>query len=125
MSPVNSILKTGGKAVIELDHHLTDERNVFFDLQTWVTRKGPEGKVIGPNERVDRVTALKMIMRWAAEYVLRENVLGSLEVGKWADMIVVDKEYLTVPEEQIKDIKVLLTLVGGKAAYSAPEMAAN
>ena len=62
-----------------------------------------------------------MITRWAAEYVLREDVLGSLEVDKWADLIVVDKDYLAIPENQIKDIKVLLTLVGGKPVYVGPE----
>lgn len=125
VSPINSILRAGGKAVIELDHHLTDDRNVFFDLQAFVTRKTEDGKVIVPEERVDRVTALKMITSWAAEYVLRENLIGSLEANKWADVIVLDNDYLTVPEEQIKNIKILLTLVGGKVVYSTPEFSGN
>ena len=116
LSPVNSILKAGGKAVIELDHHLTDELNPFYDLQIWITREY-QGRVIGPDERVDRKTAIQMLTRWASEYVLREDVLGSLEQGKWADLIVLDKDYLTIPEDQIKDIDVLLTLVAGKPVY--------
>jgi predicted amidohydrolase YtcJ len=119
--PVKSILEAGGKAVMEIDHHLTDEQTPFLDIQTFITREDDEGQVIGPDERVDRVTALKMITRWAAEYVIREDVLGSLEVGKWADLIVLDRDYMTIPENQIKDIKVLLTLVGGKPIYVGPE----
>jgi len=119
--PVKSILEAGGKVVMEIDHHLTDEQNAFLDIQTFITREDDEGQVIGPDERVDRVTALKMITRWAAEYVIREDVLGSLEVGKWADLIVLDRDYMTIPENQIKDIKVLLTLVGGKPVYVGPE----
>jgi len=119
--PVKSILEAGGKAVMEIDHHLTDEESPFLDIQTFITREDDQGQVLGPDERIDRVTALKMITRWAAEYVLREDVLGSLEVDKWADLIVVDKDYLTIPENQIKEIKVLLTLVGGKPVYVGPE----
>ncbi len=119
--PVKSILEAGGKAVMEIDHHLTDEQNPFLDIQTFITREDDQGEVLGPDERVDRVTALRMITRWAAEYVLREEVLGSLEVGKWADLIVIDKDYLTIPENQIKEIKVLLTLVGGEPVYVGPE----
>lgn len=119
--PVQSILEAGGKAVMQIDHHLTDEENPFLDIQTFITRQDDQGQVLGPDERVDRVTALKMITRWAAEYVLREDVLGSLTVGKWADLIVIDKDYLTIPEDQIKEIKVLLTLVGGKPVYIGSE----
>ena len=119
--PVNSILKAGGKAVMEIDHHLTDEQGPFLDLQTFITREDDTGNVIGPDERLDRVTALKIVTRWAAEYVLIEDVLDSLEVGKWADLIVLDQEYLTIPEDQIKDLRVLLTIVGGNAVYVGPE----
>ena len=69
---------------------------------------------------MDRTTALKMHTRWASEFVLRKDVLGSVEVGKWGDVIVIDKDYLTIPENQLKDIKVLLTLVGGKSVYVNP-----
>jgi len=52
-------------------------------------------------------------------------VLGSLEVDKWADLIVIDKDYLTIPENQIKEIKVLLTLVGGQPVYIGPEFSSQ
>jgi predicted amidohydrolase YtcJ len=58
-----------------------------------------------------------MSTNWAAEYVLKENLLGSLERGKFADLIVLNRDYLTVPEKDIGGIKVLLTLVGGKIVH--------
>lgn len=55
---------------------------------------------------------------WAAAYVGDEKKLGSLEPGKLADLVVLDGDYLRVPEEQISDLKVMLTIVGGKVVYS-------
>jgi len=51
--------------------------------------------------------------------VLRENDLGSIQPGKLADLVVMDRDYLTVPADQIKDIKPVITMVGGKMAYDA------
>ena len=61
-----------------------------------------------------------MFTRWAAEYVLRENVLGSIEPGKWADLMVLDRDYMTIPENEISKTQVLLTMVGGRIAYEMP-----
>jgi predicted amidohydrolase YtcJ len=58
-----------------------------------------------------------MATRWASEYVLRENVLGSLEAGKWADIVVLDKDFLTVPDEEIAKITSVMTIVGGKVIH--------
>jgi len=59
-----------------------------------------------------------MATRWAAEYVLREEVLGSLEPGKWADLVILNNDYLAASEEDFANIQVLLTMVGGKIVYS-------
>jgi predicted amidohydrolase YtcJ len=58
---------------------------------------------------------------WAAEYVHRENVLGTLERGKYADLLVLNNDYFTVPEREIRKIKPLLTMVGGKIVYQAQD----
>ena len=58
-----------------------------------------------------------------AAYTLRQEALtGSLEVGKLADMIVLDRNFFTIPEEDIANIKVLQTVVGGKIVYRAKGM---
>ncbi len=53
--------------------------------------------------------------------MLRENELGSLECGKFADLIVLGRDYLTVPAKEIRKIKVLLTVVEGKIIHKAQE----
>lgn len=116
--PVKSILDAGGRVAWEQDSADLGVKP-FFGLQTLITRKDEDGRVWGARNAVDRKTALLMATRWASEYVLRENVLGSLEPGKWADMVVLDKDYLTVPEDEIATIKSVMTIVGGKAIHNA------
>jgi len=76
-----------------------------------------DGKVYGPRERTDRIIQLKALTRWGAYYVLRENLLGTLEPGKFADFIVIDRDFLTIPENDIPNIEVLMTVVQGKTVH--------
>ena len=73
-----------------------------------------EGEVWQPEERIDRVQALKMYSNWASEYVLKEDKIGSLEEGKFADLLVIDRDYFTIPVDDILKIRPLMTMVGGK-----------
>jgi predicted amidohydrolase YtcJ len=82
-----------------------------------MTRDIGEGRKVQPQEAIDRVTVLKMWTNWASEYVLKEKDLGSLEVGKLADFVVLDKDYLTIPIDQIPEIRPLMTVVGGKPVF--------
>ncbi|MCZ6877059.1 MAG: amidohydrolase family protein, partial [Acidobacteria bacterium] len=72
------------------------------------------GVVHQPDERIDRVHALKMWTSWASEYVLKEDELGTLEVGKFADLVVLDRDYFTIPVNDILKVRTPLTMVGGK-----------
>ncbi len=74
------------------------------------------GKVL-PDEAVSRMTILKMWTNWASEYVLKEDKLGSLEVGKLADLLVLDKDYFTIPIDEIPNIVPQMTVVGGEVRY--------
>lgn len=113
--PVKAILDAGGRAVFEQDHH--EGAQPFRNIAVLVTRKDDKGRIWGPKNAVDRKTALLMATRWAAEYVLREQTLGSIEPGKWADLVVLDKDYLTVADDDIASIRGVLTMVGGKVVY--------
>jgi hypothetical protein len=85
----------------------------FFMPWFAITRKF-DGKVLQPDERIDRVHALKMWTRWAAEYVRKPDKLGSVEEGKYADLLVIDRDYFTIPVDDILKIRPLMTMVGGK-----------
>src|SRR4029079_19657032 len=83
----------------------------YFPL---ITRKGSDGMSVAPQESVDRVTLMKMSTVWAAPYLLREKQIGTLEPGKFADFVVFDKDYFTIPEKDIPSVIPLMTVMGGK-----------
>ena len=89
----------------------------FSNLEMLLTRKDSKGRVWGKQEAIDRKDLLRMYTNWSAEYVSRQDRLGSLEPGKFADLAVLDKDYMTIPIEQFHTIHALMTMVGGKVVY--------
>jgi predicted amidohydrolase YtcJ len=75
----------------------------------------------GRAESADIHAALKSMTIWAAHQMFLEKKVGSVEVGKYADLAVWDRDLYTVPTAQVKDMKCLLTIFNGKIVYSAPE----
>ena len=100
----------------------------MFSLEILVTRKIRDGRVFVPREAIDRATALLMMTRWGADYVLRNEELGSLEAGKLADLVVLDKNPLdrNVLDEDLSEITVVATIIGGEVVYGSlnPEQGA-
>ncbi len=86
-------------------------------LYAAVTRKGSDGRVFGQDEAVSREEAIRLYTLNAARLSWDENKKGSIEPGKLADMIVLDRDLLSVPAEQILETKVELTILGGKIVY--------
>ena len=78
-----------------------------------------------PEEAIDRVTALKMATTWAAEYVLAEDTLGTLEPGKYADFAVLDKDFFTIPVEEIRGLKIVMTGLNGHIVYDMENIAGS
>ena len=115
MDAFASYLKTGLRPSLESD---SLDQPPFWRFYVAITRKDLKyGRVWNPSERVSRQDALRMGTRNGAYQLGEEDKLGSIEAGKLADLIVMDKDYMTVPEEKIPEIKVLLTIVGGKVVY--------
>ncbi len=82
-----------------------------------VTRKTKEGWAFYPEQKMTREEALKSYTINGAYATFEENIKGSLTPGKLADIVVLSKNILTVPENEIKDTKVLYTIIGGKIVY--------
>jgi predicted amidohydrolase YtcJ len=105
-----------------------DPLDEWFALKVGVTRTAaPDaGKEyagrLGTQPGLPRAAALRAITLNAAYTLRQEALTGSLEVGKLADMIVLDRNFFTIPAEDIANIKVLQTIVGGKIVYQAEGM---
>ncbi|MBI3077670.1 MAG: amidohydrolase [Deltaproteobacteria bacterium] len=83
------------------------------------TRRTAAGQVMGAKEAISVEEALRGYTINNAWIAMQETLRGSIEPGKLADLVVLSEDLLTVPKERIKDIKVLLTMVGGKIVYEA------
>lgn len=109
-----SIIPNGTDAPVELV-------NPYQNLFAAVTRMDTEGQPPGgwyPEEKMTREEALKSYTIWGAYADFKETTSGSIEKGKWADFVVIDKDYMSCPEMEIKDINALLTVVAGEVLYS-------
>ena len=120
--PLRRLLDHGLRTTLQLDQHAF---HPFLALEVSVNRKDVSGTVWGPQQRVSRREALYMYTRWGAEYVLKEDRLGTIETNKLADFAVLNQDYLTVPEDEIGQIDPVLTVMGGKIVYTDPEFAGS
>ena len=108
-----AVLANGSDFPVELS-------NPFHGLYASVTRQGRDGKPEGgwyPDQALTRAEALHSFTLAAAFAAHQEDRMGSLEAGKWADFIIIDRDYFAIPASEIDDIKVLQTWVGGKQVY--------
>lgn len=126
LQPVKSIMNAGMRVTYGADTH-GDRARPMFGLEILVTRRNHRGIVYGPQEAIDRKSGLLMMTRWAAEYIEREQELGSIEAGKIADLVVLDKNPLdpAIADDQLSDIQVLMTLVGGEIKFTEKNFAEN
>ena len=86
-----------------------------------VTRGTLWGGVLGPEQGLDREQALRTLTINAAYASFWEDELGSIEPGKYADLVILSDDYLNVPADAIKDIEVLVTMVGGEPVHGTFE----
>lgn len=120
-APFKRLTSSGMKPSAHCEGH---QDWTFTCLELMITRKDQQtGSVWGPQQRIDRREALYTLTRWAAWHLWKEKYVGSIEVGKWADLVVIDKDYMSLPEEELSEINPLLTITGGKISYSDPKFA--
>jgi predicted amidohydrolase YtcJ len=82
-----------------------------------VSRKLKDGSVFYPEQRMNRMEALRSYTINTARAAFEENTKGTLKVGKFADMVVLTEDILTIPEDRIPSARVAYTVVGGKVRY--------
>ena len=87
-------------------------------LYASITRRMPNKELFYPEQKMTREEALRSYTINAAYAAFQEDILGSLKKGKLADITVLSRDILTIPEEEILQTKVILTIVGGEIMYS-------
>lgn len=117
--PFKSLLKHDAKMAFGTDFPISDI-NPLLSIYRAVTRlhedRKPEGGWI-PKEKLTVVEALKQYTIGSAYQMFRENDLGTLEAGKLADIVVLDRNIFKVAPEEIRETKVKLTMMDGKIIY--------
>jgi predicted amidohydrolase YtcJ len=94
-------------------HYATTGRNNILSATD------PEGAQINPGQQISREQALHMYTRGASWYLNREDDLGSIEEGKLADLVVLDKDYFGVSDAEMRTIRPILTVVDGKIVHGS------
>jgi predicted amidohydrolase YtcJ len=116
--PVNTAKRLGVPVGAGTDAHRVASYNPFTALQWFLDGKTVAGIAIrGPEETPTRADALRLYTLGSAWFSQDERKRGSLEPGKFADLAVLSKDYMTVPVDQIGSIESVLTMVGGKIVY--------
>ena len=116
ISPTRTALNKGLKLTIHTDAPVALP-NLMRMVGITVERKSRSGKLIGEDEKLTAYEALKAITIWSAYQHFEEDKKGTLEEGKLADMVILDKNPLKVAEEEIKEIVVLETIKDGVSIY--------
>ena len=88
-------------------------------IQSLVTRTSAEGNVYGPEQRISPEEAIRVWTMGSAYSVFEEDIKGSIEVGKLADFVLLSSDPTAVPVDEIKDITVRMTVVGGRIVYES------
>lgn len=116
--PARSLLDAGATISGASDWFVSSP-NVFWAIYEAETRKGAEG-VLDASQRMPRAAMFFAYTRNAARAMNQQDRIGSLAPGMQADMVLVDRDVLTVSPEELRDTKVLWTMIGGTTVYRAP-----
>ena len=118
MPPMRMVQDSGIMWGLGSDATAVTTSDPFFTLWFAVTGKMIGGRQVN-RQTITREEALIAHTRNNAYIVFQESNLGSLQPGKYADLVVLDRDYLTIPEDEIKDITPLMTMVGGRIVHEA------
>jgi predicted amidohydrolase YtcJ len=91
--------------------------NPFVGLYALVTRRNNLGHPVAADQAISRQEALHAYTAAGAWLTREEQIKGTIAAGKLADLVVIDRDYFSVPEAEIKDIGVIMTVAGGEIVY--------
>ena len=118
ISPVRSAIERGITYTLHQDTPVIPP-NMSFTLWTAVNRKTRTGEVIGPDQRITILEALKGVTINAACQYFEEDSKGSITRGKRADLVILDSNPIKIDADNLKELKVLETIKDGKTIYRA------
>ena len=123
MYPIGSIHASGGRINGASDYWVTDI-NPLLAIEVAITRQDPltnEGEVLNEDERVDLATMIDAYTINGAYTMSLEDEQGSIEVGKRADFVILDRNLFDIPASEISDANVTMTIFDGRTVYHKPE----
>jgi len=112
-----TMLEEGIPFTFSHDAPVSPEPWILTLVSCGVNRKTPSGRVIGPDQRIPPYAALRAVTAMAAYEIKEEKTKGTLEPGKLADLVILDKNPLDVPSDTIGEIAVLETIKEGKTIW--------
>jgi predicted amidohydrolase YtcJ len=123
MYPIRSVHEFGGRINGGSDYWVTD-LNPLLAIEAAITRQDPytnEGETLNADERVDLATMIDAYTINGAYTMSLEDKQGSIEVGKRADLVVIDRNLFDIPASEISDANVTMTVFDGRTVYRKPE----
>lgn len=114
--PLNSLMKEGIISPLSSDAPVIDP-NPLKGIYFAVTRRSLSGDIIGPQEAVSVLDAIRAYTLYGAYSTFEENVKGSIKIGKYADLIILSDDILKTPPQEIRHLGIDLTMVNGEIVY--------
>ena len=115
--PSRKFLDRGIPLTASSDLPSTVSANPFIAMYTLITRKNNLGQQVAPDQALTRQEALRAYTISGTWLTREEALKGSIEVGKLADLAVIDRDYFAIPEDEIKDIQANMAIVGGEIVW--------
>ena len=117
--PVKSVYESGIPLAGGTDGTTSSSYSPFISIHWLVSGKNWRGDLVRPTQKLSREEALSIYTRGGAWFTWEENKKGKIAKDMLADFVMLDKDYLTIPEDEIRFIKPLLTVVGGRVVYQS------
>ncbi len=119
--PYRDLLDSGIAMSAGTDASAISPMSPWISLYHMVTGRDVSGRMVNAGQQITRMEALRIYTAGGAWHTFEEEELGSIEVGKLADLVVLSDDYLSVPDQEIRTLSSVLTLIGGEIVHSAAE----